>query len=145
MNTADATELWAEHQVTMLADGAQDWTVPTYGSLAWSQLPPDDPRRFAAVVEAAEHGRRQAAEEERLEQLADDDPAAWYAEVIAGANDEARRLAGRLARMRTLAELEAVRTHRPPHQLRATPGWPPVAIPGQPGRYLYPTAYAAAA
>ncbi|RPK32664.1 hypothetical protein EES39_38345 [Streptomyces sp. ADI92-24] len=145
MNTADAAELWAEHQVTMLAEGVQDWTVPPYGSLAWSQLPPDDPRRFAAVVEAAEHARRQAAEEERLEQLADDDPAAWYAEVTAGANDEARRLAGRLARMRTLSELEAVRTHRPPHQLRATPGWPPVAIPGQPGRYLHPASYAAAA
>ncbi|MFJ8388658.1 DUF2742 domain-containing protein [Streptomyces sp. NPDC094438] len=146
MNTADAAQLWAEHQVTTLADGAQDWSVPPYGSLAWSQLPPNDPRRFAAVVEAAEQWRRQAAEEERLEQLADDDPDAWYAEVTAGANDEARRLAGRLARMRTLAELNAARTHRPPHQLRATPGWPPIAVPGEPGQYLRPApSYAAAA
>ncbi|MFF3982694.1 DUF2742 domain-containing protein [Streptomyces sp. NPDC001828] len=143
--TADAPQLWAEHQVTTLAEGARDWTVPPYGSLAWSQLPPNDPRRYAAVIEAAEQWRRQAAEEERLDQLADDDPAAWYAEVTAGANDEARRLAGRLARMRTLAELDAARTHRPPHQLRATPGWPPVAIPGKPGRYLHPAPCAMAA
>jgi hypothetical protein len=145
VNSADAAEAWAVHQVTTLADGARDWNVPPYGSLAWSQLPANDPRRFAAVVEAAERWRRQEVEAERLEQLADEDPAAWYAEVTAGANDEARRLAGRLARMRTLAELDAARTHRPPHQLRATPGWPPVAIPGTPGQYLYPASCAAAA
>ncbi|MDW8803647.1 DUF2742 domain-containing protein [Streptomyces scabiei] len=145
MNTADAAQAWAAHQVTTLADGAQDWTVPPYGSLAWAQLPPGDPRRFAAVIGAAERWRHQAAEEERLEQLADKDPAAWYAEVAAGANDEARRLARRLARMRTHAELEAARARRPPHRLRATPGWPPIAIPGQPGRYLHPAAHLVAA
>ncbi|MFJ5645775.1 DUF2742 domain-containing protein [Streptomyces sp. NPDC093223] len=145
MNTADAAEAWATHHVTTLANGAQDWTVQPYGSLAWAQLPPDDPRRFAAVIEAAERWRRQAAEEERLERLADEDPAAWYAEVTAGANDEARRMAGRIARTRTHAELEAARARRPPHRLRATPGWPPVAIPGQPGRYLYPARQVAAA
>lgn len=143
--TTDAAQLWAEHQVATLAEGVPDWTVPPYGSLAWSQLPPNDPRRFAAVVEAAERWRRQAAEEQRLDQLADEDPAAWYAEVTAEANDEARRMAGRLARMRTQRELEAVRVHRPPHRLRATPGWPAVAIPGQPGRYLRPAAHLAAA
>ncbi|MEU6618930.1 DUF2742 domain-containing protein [Streptomyces parvus] len=143
--TADVTQLWAEHQVTTLAEGAGEWTVPPYGSAAWSQLPPSDPRRYAAVIEAAERWRRQAAEEERLDQLADSDPAAWYAEVTAGANDEARRLAGRLARMRTFAEQEEARAHRPPRQLRATPGWPPVAVPGEPGRYLHPAPLAMAA
>ncbi|MET8823849.1 DUF2742 domain-containing protein [Streptomyces rochei] len=143
--TADAPQLWAEHQVATLAEGVREWTVPPYGSLAWSQLPPSDPRRYAAVIEAAEQWRRQVAEEERLDQLAEDDPAAWYTEVTAGANDEARRMAGRLARMRTLAELDAARTRRPPHRLRATPGWPPVAIPGKPGRYLHPAPSAMAA
>ncbi|MFH9439287.1 DUF2742 domain-containing protein [Streptomyces rochei] len=143
--TADAPQLWAEHQVATLAEGVREWTVPPYGSLAWSQLPPSDPRRYAAVIEAAEQWRRQVAEEERLDQLAEDDPAAWYAEVTAGANDEARRMAGRLARMRTLAELDAARSRRPPHRLRATPGWPPVAIPGKPGWYLHPAPSAMAA
>ncbi|MFE2529467.1 hypothetical protein ACFXEL_35170 [Streptomyces sp. NPDC059382] len=143
--TADTAQVWAEHQVTTLAEGARDWTVPPYGSLAWSRLPPDDPRRFAAVVEAAERWRRQTAEEQRLDRLAEEDPAAWYAEVTAAANDEARRLVGRLARRRTQRELEAARTHRPPRQVRATPGWPPVAIPGRPGRYLRPAAHLAAA
>ncbi|WP_189999984.1 DUF2742 domain-containing protein [Streptomyces rubradiris] len=138
MNTADAAQAWAEHQVTTLAGGARDWDVPLYGSPAWTRLPPNDPRRFAAVVEAAERWRRRQAEEERLERLADEDPAAWYAEVTAGANEEARRLAGRLARMRSLAELGTARTRRAPRQLRATPGWPPVALPGRPGQYLYP-------
>ncbi|MFE9406897.1 DUF2742 domain-containing protein [Streptomyces sp. NPDC006530] len=85
--TADAPQLWAEHQLTTLAEDARDWIVPPYGSLAWSQLPPNDPRRYAAVIEAAEQWRRQVAEEQRLDQLADDDPAAWYAEVTAGATD----------------------------------------------------------
>lgn len=132
MNTADAAQAWAVHQVTTLADGARDWNVPPYGSLAWSQLPPNDPRRFAAVVEAAERWRRQEAEEERLERLADEDPAAWYAEVTAAANEEARRLAGRLARMRTQAERDAAHSRRPPHRLRATPGWPPSPSPASP-------------
>nr|WP_281912593.1 DUF2742 domain-containing protein [Streptomyces olivaceus] len=129
----------------MLADGTREWDVPPYGSRAWSQLSSNNPRRFAAVVEAAERWRLQRVEEERLERLADEDPVAWYSEVTTEANDEARSLAGRLARMRTQAELESARIHRPPHRLRATPGWPPIALPGQPGRYLYPSRQLAAA
>lgn len=144
MHSTEAATAWAEHQVTTLADGAEEWMVPAYGSPDWNRLPPADPRRFAAVIEAAERWSRHTAEEERLEQLADDDPAAWYAEITAEANAAARRLAGRLARMRTQAELESARIHRAPHRLRATPGWPPIAVPGQPGRYLYPSRQLAA-
>jgi hypothetical protein len=36
----------------------------------------------------------------------------------------------------TWAEQQALRRPKPAHQLRATPGWPPIAIPGQPGQYL---------
>lgn len=61
-----------------------------YGSPTWAQLPPD-PHRLASVIEAAEYWLHQAAKEKRLEQLGDQYSAAWYAEVIAGANDEARR------------------------------------------------------
>lgn len=34
------------------------------------------------------------------------------------------------------AERRQLRRPKPAHQLRATPGWPPIQIPGQPGRYL---------
>jgi hypothetical protein len=45
----------------------------------------------------------------------------------------------RLAEIRetpTWAEQQQLRKLPPPRQLRATPGWPPIAIPGQPGKYL---------
>lgn len=45
----------------------------------------------------------------------------------------------RLAEVRQLPtwdEQQAQRQLPPPHSLRATPGWPPIAIPGQPGKYL---------
>ena len=45
----------------------------------------------------------------------------------------------RLANLRstpTWAEQQAMRQPKPAHQLRATPGWPPIAIPGKPGQYL---------
>lgn len=47
----------------------------------------------------------------------------------------------RLAELRgipTVAEQDERRRFPPPRQLRATPGWPPVAIPGKPGQYLTP-------
>ncbi|MEU2625862.1 hypothetical protein [Kitasatospora sp. NPDC007106] len=45
----------------------------------------------------------------------------------------------RLAELRgapSAAEVRALRRLPPPTTLRATPGWPPIAIPGQPGKYL---------
>lgn len=45
----------------------------------------------------------------------------------------------RLAELRaqpTAAELTELRRLPMPTTLRATPGWPPIAIPGQPGKYL---------
>ncbi|MFI8944793.1 hypothetical protein [Streptomyces syringium] len=130
--------MWAENQVTQLAEGSRNWNVPPYGSPEWLRLPPAHPLRFAAVIEAAELWRHHAATEERLARLAEDDPDSWHAEVTAEANAEARRMADQLLRTRTAAELEAARIHRPVRPLRATPGWPPIAVPGQPGRYLHP-------
>lgn len=130
----DVTGLWASARVTELLDGV-DVEPPTYGSSAWLELPGGDPRRPAALITAAEQWRRLEAERARLDQLAEDDPDAWFAEVTAEADNAARRLARRLelSRRPTVAELERRRTHREPREVVATPGWPPVAIPGRPG------------
>ena len=101
--------LWAEHQTTQLADGARDWSVPEYGTLPWLRLPAADPRRAAAVIEAAELWRRQRAEQARLGQLAEDDPDVWFRAVTADADAYAASIAGDLARRRTSAALAAAR------------------------------------
>lgn len=91
---------------------------PPYASPAWRALHPDDPRRLAAALDAAEMWRKYG-----------DDVTQWLLE----AHDNRPALHTR----KTLDELEAARQPKPPHQLQATPGWPPIAIPGQPGRWLH--------
>lgn len=133
----EITALRAETQVAAL--GVDTW--PTYGTPEWLSLDPRDPRCYAATLEAAELHRRTEAERQRLDDLMDDDPVAWWREITAEANEHAARLAHAIAARRTAAELRVARDrahHRPPHRLRATPGWPPIAIPGQPGRFLTP-------
>ncbi|MFC8201308.1 hypothetical protein ACFUTV_38815 [Streptomyces sp. NPDC057298] len=111
---ADAlTELWANAKI---AWSARDF--PKYGSVEWIALTPDDPRRLAGALEAAEMWRKYGDEEEL---------ANWL-----------QRL-GRMPNLfdtRSRAELDAAAKPKPPHQLRATPGWPPIAVPGKPGTYL---------
>jgi hypothetical protein len=103
----------------------------------WLRLRADDPRRAAAIIEAAELWRRFRARETWLDQLIDDDPERWFDIVTADADAHARKAAHVLARQPTAAEVAARRAQfAPAHTLKATPGWPPVAIPGQPGRYL---------
>ncbi|MGW3663722.1 hypothetical protein [Streptomyces sp. NPDC005141] len=92
---------------------------PKYGSAAWQALHPDDPRRLAAALEAAELWRKYGDEEALL---------AWFR--------EASRPRPSIADRRARAELDQAAKPKPAHQLRATAGWPPIAIPGQPGRYL---------
>jgi hypothetical protein len=108
------TELWANAKA---AWSARDF--PKYGSRAWIELGPDDPRRLASVLEAAEMWRKYGDEEELV---------AWLKNLGRSPN---------LIEHRSRAELDAAARPKPPHQLRATPGWPPIAMPGQPGRYLY--------
>ncbi|MHC0434026.1 DUF2742 domain-containing protein [Streptomyces sp. O3] len=124
--TADATALWAAAQAELLPG-----TFPAYGSDAWRELPPTDPRRYAAALVAAESWRRQQVRENWLASLDDD---AWHREVTRDALDAVRRM--RLSARPVRAELDALARPLPPHRLTATPGWPPVAVPGQPGRYL---------
>ncbi|MCX4824891.1 hypothetical protein OG883_34565 [Streptomyces sp. NBC_01142] len=109
----DIAGLWADAKSMFLAKD-----FPEYASAAWCDLHPDDPRRLAAVLEAAECWRK-------------------YGDPVVDWLREASSATPSLASLKTAAELAEARKPKPPHQLRATPGWPPIAIPGQPGRYLY--------
>ncbi|MEV7387207.1 hypothetical protein [Streptomyces sp. NPDC091215] len=107
-------ELWANAKAA--------WTTrafPKYGAREWTALSPDDPRRLAAALEAAEMWRKFGDEEALLQ---------WFR--------EASRARPSIADRRTRAELDAAAKPKPPHQLRATRGWPPIAVPGRPGKYL---------
>ncbi|MDJ0345954.1 hypothetical protein QMK19_30575 [Streptomyces sp. H10-C2] len=124
-SSEDVTALWA---ATLALYDTKDF--PEYGSPAWRALPPDSPHRLASVLEAAEQWRRHQAEQWRLDSL---DPHDWYAEVFGHARAEASRLVA----LRRIGAVTAARTKfAEPHQLQATPGWPPVRIPGGGGRYL---------
>lgn len=126
----DAVALWASAQVTAL--DVEDF--PEYGSPAWRALRATDPRRAAALITAAEQWRRRTAREAWLDELLDKDPERWFSIVTAQADDYARSIAGGLARRPTHDELAARRTVRAQaREVVATPGWPPVAIPGRPG------------
>lgn len=128
----DATAMWAEQQVTTL--GVNEY--PVYGSPAWAALRAADPRRAAAIIEAAELWRRQQAREAWLDRLLDEAPEEWFRIVTADADAEAGRQlrALRLSAQPTAAELAARRAQRGPvREVVATAGWPPVAIPGRPG------------
>lgn len=135
VTAGEITALRAETQVAAL--GVDNW--PPYGTLAWLRLNPKDPRCYAATLEAAELHRRAEAERHRLDWLMENDPETWWREVTADATTYAASRGHALAARQTAEERRVARdraSNRPPHQLRATPGWPPIAIPGQPGRYL---------
>ncbi|MFE3786979.1 hypothetical protein [Streptomyces goshikiensis] len=120
------TRLRAQAQITAL--GIADW--PAYGTGEWLRLPPTDPRCYAATLEAAELWRRMDADPD----LAADE---WYAAVFGDARRVAAQLAAATNRLRGAREIRDARAQaRPPRVLKATPGWPPIAVPGQPGRYL---------
>lgn len=125
--------LWDEAKAHYLAGG-----FPTYGDTVWRTLPLDSPQRLAAVLDAAEHWRHHVAEQARLDTLAKTDPEAWFREVTADANEEARRTLRRLrlSSVPTAAEMADRRRFRPAWRLEATPDWPPIAVPGRPGRHL---------
>ncbi|MFE9766832.1 hypothetical protein ACFYPC_20320 [Streptomyces sp. NPDC005808] len=101
--------LWASAAITNLR--VAEW--PAYGTAEWLRLPAADPRRAAAILAAAEMWRRYGDEQQLLE---------WFAAAH---------------RARPPIDLPpAPRQRAAPRPLHATPGWPPVAIPGQPGKYL---------
>ncbi|MFB6620335.1 hypothetical protein ACIGFK_07430 [Streptomyces sp. NPDC085524] len=132
----DAVALWASAQATALGGG----DAPAYGDPAWRALAAADPRRTVAILAAAEQWRRHAAREAWLDHLLSTDPDRWYAVVTADANAHARTITGDLARRPTLAELRARRERAEPARacpVAASPGWPPVAVPGRPGSWRH--------
>ncbi|MFF3872919.1 hypothetical protein [Streptomyces sp. NPDC001978] len=112
-SAGQVTSLRAIAQINALR--VHDW--PAYGSLPWLKLKPDDPKVYAATLEAAELHRRHV---ERI-----------Y-------NDAHTRA---LNVLQTAAEVRAARKGttrtREPREVTATPGWPPIAIPGRPGWYRH--------
>jgi hypothetical protein len=116
-DNADAgtiTALRANAQVHALR--VDSW--PPYGSVHWLRLNPQDPRVYAATLEAAELHRT------HIERIYTD--AHRQAQEVIRTAAEAREAAARARTMRT----------RAPHKLTPTPGWPPIAIPGRPGEFL---------
>lgn len=110
----DPVELWAAARMAYFAGD-----FPQYASPEWRALPADDPRRFAAALEAAEKWRKFGDEQALLQ---------WFR--------EAHQARPSIADRRTCAEVDAAARPRPSHQLRATPGWPPIRVPGQPGERI---------
>lgn len=108
----DIVELWAEAKASFFAAN-----FPPYASPAWRDLHPDDPRRLAGALDAAEKWRKFG-----------DDVTQWL--------DDAFAVRPSPWRLRSIAELDEAAKPKPAHQLRATPGWPPIRVPGQPGLYL---------
>jgi hypothetical protein len=126
----DVTTKWVVSALRQLGE-LPSW--PRYGSIEWHLLPARDPRRYAAVLEAAERWRKAEQEHHRREVLADLDPEAWYAEVLGDARAVAARAVKAVRTMRTARALKDARaTFQPAREVCATPGWP-VAIPGRPG------------
>lgn len=115
IDPGDIAALWADAKSLYLADD-----FPKYASAAWRALHPDDPRRLAAALNAAECWRKYGDEDALLQ---------WFRDV-------SQRAAYNLASSKTHAELTEARRPRPAWVLRATPGWPPIAVPGGRGRYL---------
>ena len=114
IDPGDIVQLWAEAKALYFAG-----VYPQYATAAWLDLEPNDPKRLAAALDAAEKWRKYGDEEALLQ---------WFRDATAPHPP--------IWQGRTTAELAEARRPKPPHQLQATPGWPPIAIPGKPGRYL---------
>lgn len=105
------TALWANAKI---AWSARDF--PKYGSAAWIALTPDDPRRLAGALEAAEMWRKYGDEEALI---------GWFRTATKPRQPSWNG--------KTQAERDELAKPKPAHVVQATPGWPAVAIPGKPG------------
>ncbi|MFE9065039.1 hypothetical protein [Streptomyces violaceusniger] len=109
-----------------------DW--PEYGSDEWYDLDTRDPRKRLAMFEAAERWRQQKLRQQWLDGLDDAD---WYAEVFRDARRIAAQTIAATNRIRSFREAKNERAKpRPAHKLQATPGWPPIRVPGGNGAHL---------
>jgi hypothetical protein len=115
LDPGDIAGLWADAKSLFYA---RDF--PKYASPAWRALHPEDPKRLASALEAAELWRKYGDEEALIQ---------WFRDATAS---KPPAWAGR-----TAEELTELRKPKPPRQLQATPGWPPIAIPGKPGMWRH--------
>ncbi|MFJ4829886.1 hypothetical protein ACIP79_08220 [Streptomyces sp. NPDC088747] len=132
----EITALRAETQVAAL--GVHNW--PSYGSVEWLRLDPQDARVYVATLEAAELHRRAEDERARVDWLMDNEPDVWWAEITDEARRETSRRVRAIGAMESAADVRARQAragNRPPREVTATKGWPPIAIPGRPGWYRH--------
>ncbi|MCX5270984.1 hypothetical protein [Streptomyces virginiae] len=104
---------------------------PEYGSPEFYAADPLGREKRFSVFVAAEQWRVQG---QALEELDDVD---WYVHVYGDARRLAAQILAATNRIRGFQEIREARlVKREPHVLEATPGWPPIQVPGAPGTYL---------
>lgn len=104
---------------------------PEYGTPAYYNADPFSREKRFSVFVAAEQWRLQGV---ALDELDDVD---WYVHVFGDARRLASQIIAATNRIRGFKEIrEARQVRHAPRELKATPGWPPIAIPGAAGRYL---------
>ncbi|MFI5670475.1 hypothetical protein [Streptomyces sp. NPDC051704] len=104
---------------------------PEYGAPEFYAADPLGREKRFSVFVAAEQWRLQGV---ALDQLDDVD---WYVHTFGDARRLAAQILAATNRIRGFQEIrEARQVKREPHALKATPGWPPIRIPGGGGRYL---------
>jgi nucleoid-associated protein YgaU len=104
---------------------------PEYGTPAYYNADPFSREKRFSVFVAAEQWRLQGV---ALDEL---DDVEWYVHVFGDARRLAAQILAATNRIRGFQEIREARlVKREPHVLKATPGWPPIRIPGGGGRYL---------
>lgn len=104
---------------------------PEYGTPEFYAADPLSREKRFSVFVAAEQWRLQGV---ALDQLDDVD---WYVHTFGDARRLAAQILAATNRIRGFKEIrEARQQRRAPRELKATPGWPPIAVPGAPGIYL---------
>ncbi|PBC77595.1 hypothetical protein BX265_2346 [Streptomyces sp. TLI_235] len=141
-----AAERWEAQQLAALAS-THDGNAPGYGSPEWLRLGAKDPQRAEALLRAASDWRKaKAGLPEQIVRDTEQDIAvgetlrvALYAEWDAADEAEWKILVSDVrswANKPTAVERSTERQARQAahaHTVRASAGWPPIAIPGRPG------------
>ncbi|MFF8829124.1 hypothetical protein [Streptomyces sp. NPDC015131] len=108
IDPGDIVQLWADARCLYYAG-----FFPKYASDDWIALDPDDPKRLAAALDAAEKWRKYGDEEALIQ---------WFRDCTrarptgAESAESARRAAAYIP--------------PPARPVQASPGWPPIRVPG---------------
>ncbi|MEV4614877.1 hypothetical protein AB0K43_20105 [Kitasatospora sp. NPDC049258] len=131
----------------------QPMGIPDYGCPAFALLPPEDPRREAALITAAEAWRQSAEDAPaRIHATVHTEPAlgqrardTWELQRDDAERADWQRLVRDVrswANHPTAVQRDALRARRERAAARtpaASPTWPPVAVPGRPGYHRHLT------